>query len=171
MRPLTETDGQAYRDFRLYMLEESPTAFSADRDETARRPLSHFIERARDDAENFIVGAFAGHVLVGSAGGFRDPEPKRRHLAMVWGMYVQPAHRGSGLGARLLGAVLDRLHALPGVEQVQLGVTAGNEPALRLYERAGFEVYGREPAALKVAGVNYDELLMSLRLKGGPDPT
>jgi hypothetical protein len=37
--------------------------------------------------------------------------------------------------------------------------------ALALYEQAGFEVYGREPAALKVAGSNYDEFLMSRELR------
>ena len=51
---------------------------------------------------------------------------------------------------------------IDGVERVELGVTAGNEPALSLYESAGFRVYGREPAAIKVAGVDYDELLLSL---------
>lgn len=169
LRPLTEADGEAYREFRLYMLGESPTAFRSDRREAARRPLSHFMARARDEPGNFIIGAFAEARLVGSAGGYRDPEPKRRHLATVVGMYVLPDHRGAGLGGRLLEAVLERLRALPGLEYVQLGVTAGNERALRLYERAGFTVYGREPAALKVAGVNHDELLMSLKLNPGSD--
>jgi ribosomal protein S18 acetylase RimI-like enzyme len=80
----------------------------------------------------------------------------------VWGMYVHPSERGRGLGRLLLGSVLERLRRIEGVEQVQLAVTAGNEPALKLYESAGFRVYGREPAALKVAGINYDELLLSV---------
>lgn len=144
------------------MLEESPTAFGADLEETRARPLAHFEERASNEPENFIIGAFAADELVGSAGGMRDREPKRRHLALVWGMYVHPSQRGCGLGRLLLGTVLERLRRIEGVEQVQLAVTAGNEPALKLYESAGFRVYGREPAALKVAGVNYDELLLSV---------
>jgi hypothetical protein len=32
---------------------------------------------------------------------------------------------------------------------------------LSLYRQAGFEIYGREPAALKVDGIDYDELLLS----------
>jgi len=146
------------------MLRESPTAFSSDLTEAAQRPIDHFRARASDSPDNFVMGAFAAGELVGSAGGAREQERKRNHLAMVWGMYVHPEHRRSGTGSLLLGAVLDRLSRLPGLEFVQLGVTAGNEPAIRLYERLGFTTYGCEPAALKVAGVNYDELLMSLRL-------
>ena len=45
-------------------------------------------------------------------------------------------------------------------------VEMGGYPNFKpLYEQAGFEVYGREPAALKVAGSNYDEFLMSRKLR------
>lgn len=143
------------------MLKESPTAFGADYAESAARPLDDFRDRTRDDPENFIIGAFSGEILVGSAGGYREQEAKRRHIATVVGMYVHPEHRRQGIAARLLTAVLARLERLPGLEQVQLAVTVGNDGALQLYQQAGFEVYGREPAALKVDGRDYDELLLS----------
>jgi len=146
------------------MLEESPTAFGADLDETARRPLSHFNDRARNEPDNFIHGAFSGGSLIGSAGGARESDPKRRHIATVWGMYVHPEHRSRGLGRRLIRSVLHRLESLPGIEYVQLAVTGGNDTALGLYESVGFKTYGREPAALKVSGRNYDELLLSLKI-------
>ena len=47
------------------------------------------------------------------------------------------------------------------VERVNLTVTAVNEAALHLYQRHGFRIYGTEPDALKVAGRNYDEHLMT----------
>ena len=147
------------------MLEESPTAFGSDHHEALRRPLSHFRDRAANEPENFIIGAFLDGELIGSAGGRREQAPKRRHIASIVGMYVHPHHRGTGLGRKLLDAVLERLEVLPGVEALQLEVTAGNEAALKLYESAGFSVYGREPAALKVAGVDYDELRLSRPLR------
>jgi len=42
-----------------------------------------------------------------------------------------------------------------------------NVEAARLYAEAGFSVYGLERRALKVDGRYYDELLMSLSLRGG----
>ena len=148
------------------MLKQSPTAFGSDYAESAALPLDHFRERAREDPENFIVGAFDGEALVGSAGAFREQTAKRRHIATVVGMYVHPDYRRRGIAARLLTAVVTRLENLPGLEQIQLSVTVGNDGALALYRQAGFEEYGREPDALKVDGSNYDEFLLSRRLPG-----
>lgn len=143
------------------MLEESPSAFLTDYQEAASLPLQYFGDRASDEPDNFIIGIFVEQKLVGSAGGMRERELKRQHIASIVGVYVHPTHRGTGLSRHLVTAVLARLERLPDIEQVQLTVTAGNEPALRLYQSIGFEVYGREPASLKTGGINYDELLLS----------
>ncbi len=88
---------------------------------------------------------------------------KQRHKGVIWGMFVQPESRGTGLGSSLLVEVLD--HAKRTVEEVCLTVVATNTAAIRLYERAGFERYGLERRALKV-GVDYhDEVLMALSLQ------
>lgn len=50
---------------------------------------------------------------------------------------VAPSHRGRGIGNALLDAV-DRVFAEQGVADVIIGALAGNEGALRLYERRGF---------------------------------
>ena len=58
-------------------------------------------------------------------------------------MGVAAAHRGRGLGGRLLDAVVEeaRGRSLPGVS---LSVEDGNDRARALYERRGFVVVGRE---------------------------
>ncbi len=165
MRSLEAADGGAYRELRLEMLAESPSAFGSDLAAARSLPPEHFVERARNQRENFIVGAFSGTTLVGTCGAYRETDIKRRHIAAVWGMYVSPSHRGAGLARRLLTEALGRLRDLDGVEQVQLAVTAGNEAAEGLYRSLGFEAYGCEPAALKVDGTDYDEVLMSLPLR------
>lgn len=57
---------------------------------------------------------------------------------------VAPAEQGRGLGRRLIARHLSRL-AARGVRRVFLEVDEGNEPALRLYTRAGFMQVGRRP--------------------------
>jgi ribosomal protein S18 acetylase RimI-like enzyme len=57
-------------------------------------------------------------------------------VAEVETIVVDPEHRGEGLGQRLMRETLDRLRGM-GAETVKLVVVAGNEPALRLYERMG----------------------------------
>ena len=79
-----------------------------------------------------------------------DPPPiVGRYVASIQGMRhsvdvsaiqnvaVLPDYRRRGLGRAL---VLGTLHAFRklGVQQVSLDVTAGNDPAIRLYERIGF---------------------------------
>lgn len=150
------------------MLEDAPSAFGSDWQSARALPLSHFRERTTGNPESFIVGGFHLDELIATAGAYRETSLKRRHIATIVGMFVHPAHRRAGLGRDLLRSVLDRLDQLPLLERVQLAVTAGNDGALALYEEMGFEVYGREPAALKVAGNDYDEFHLALTLRKSP---
>jgi ribosomal protein S18 acetylase RimI-like enzyme len=74
-------------------------------------------------------------------------EPKRSHKGVLWGMYVRPDARGTGLTAALAEILLD--HAHERVEQVQLTVVASNARARRFYQRMDFAEYGLEKNALK----------------------
>jgi len=57
-------------------------------------------------------------------------------------MYVRPDARGTGIGRRLVEAVLDL--ARQRVELIQLAVVQDNEQARRLYASLGFLEYGLE---------------------------
>ena len=83
---------------------------------------------------------------------------------MLVGMYVGQAARGAGVGRLLIEAALAL--AAQSVELVQLVVVKGNEPACRLYRRAGFVEYGLEKHALKIDGRYYDDILMAKDLVG-----
>ena len=84
---------------------------------------------------------------------------KRAHKGHLWGMYVRPAARGTGLARQLVEAVLE--YARERVELVQLSVIAGNVAAQRLYGALGFVAYGLEERALKVDGRYFDEVHMA----------
>ncbi|SDB18535.1 GNAT family N-acetyltransferase [Belnapia rosea] len=159
-RRLGPADAAAYRVLRLEALRLHPEAFAADWAEEAARPLDWFAERL----ETSQVWAAAGPnaALLGMVGLMRPATAKLRHKAVIWGFYVQSGARGSGLGTALLTAALTTARGT--AEEVRLTVTAGNEAALRLYERFGFHAYGREERALRVAGHDHDEVLMALSL-------
>lgn len=165
LRVLNSDDHEIYRLLRLEMLREEPSSFGSDYESALKLAEQDFRDRADYTEDKFIIGAFAAEDLVGSCGGRRDPDLKRRHIGYIWGMYLQAQHRGSGTAARLLTTTIDRLRQLPDLELIQLAVTAGNRAAERLYLSAGFREYGVEPAALKVDGKNYDERLMWLPLR------
>jgi len=73
---------------------------------------------------------------------------------------VNPSLRGQGIGLSMTMAALqvafDQLH----LHRVNLHVYDFNQPAIRCYERCGFQTYGTEPQAIFHGGKYYDEYLM-----------
>jgi ribosomal protein S18 acetylase RimI-like enzyme len=99
------------------------------------------------------------------AGFFQDEGAKSRHKGRIWGVYVTERWRGKGVARVLLSEVIERVRAKPEVEQVLLAVATGQDAAKQLYQALGFEVYGREPRAIKLGSTYADEDLMVLHLK------
>lgn len=107
------------------------------------------------------------HELIGTAGLLFESRRKTLHTASLVGMFVAAAHAGHGVGGALLTACTDCARADPRLDFVYLTVTSGNAGAIRLYERAGFRVYGCEPGSMKLDGRAYDKLMMALALRPG----
>jgi ribosomal protein S18 acetylase RimI-like enzyme len=166
IRRLLPADADAYLALRLAALRECPSAFSSSYEEECDTPLAEIEARFAPGGRN-LFGAFDGEVLVGMAGAGREASLKTRHKGYIRSVYVAPSHRGTGLGKRLFEHALAFACAMEGVRQVQLIVTAGNGAAVALYESLGFTVYGREPRALLVDGVYYDDLYMVREVAAG----
>jgi ribosomal protein S18 acetylase RimI-like enzyme len=112
---------------------------------------------ALDDDTGEPVGAAWVRLLTGNAKGFGYVDDNTPELAIA----VLPAHRGRGLGARMLGELLDA--ARDAFTAVTLSVRANN-PALRLYERTGFRIVGEPFGADRPDGAS---LTMIIELSGG----
>jgi RimJ/RimL family protein N-acetyltransferase len=86
----------------------------------------------------FVAEAPEG--IVGRLSVGRDPHPASQHVADL-GLMVAKSHRRAGIGAALLEAAVDWARR-QGVEKLELHVFPHNEPAIKLYERFGFEREG-----------------------------
>lgn len=159
LRRLTPDDAALYRDIRLEGLADSPDAFASTRESEQSEPLDRFAKRL---ADSYVLGAFRGTRLVGVAGFYVQPKPKHMHKGMLWGMYVRPEARQTGIGRRLVEAIIE--HARERVELLQLMVVSDNLPARRLYESLGFVEYGVEWHATKHHGRYHDDVMMALPL-------
>lgn len=165
IRRLTVDDVEAYVALRKAMLQESPQAFLASPETDIGCDPAQMREKLELGDENAVYGAYRPE-LVGVVGIFRMPgREKIAHRANIWGMYVDPAARGQGLGRALVeAAVAHARERMAGVTQVDLCVVTAQEAAHRLYERCGFQAWGIEPGAMIVEGRAYDEAHMRLPL-------
>lgn len=165
IRPLVEDDIEAYTALRRRSLLESPLHFGASpEDDTSAAPaaLRDSMRRAPDW---MLFGAFEDGALAGAVGLVRGRHAKSAHRLLLWGMYVDPAFRGRGLGRALLEACIAQARSIETVSWIDLSVTTAAGAARRLYERAGFRAWGTERDALRHEGVTVDQHHLTLDLR------
>jgi RimJ/RimL family protein N-acetyltransferase len=165
IRVLTDEDVAAFHHLRRRALQEEPEAFAMMPEEM--RSVETLAAWFRDEADGqnaFIMGAFDVE-LAGIVGCVRERHMKRRHAAVLWGVYVTPEHRGRGLGRRLFLDTIVRARQWPDLEQLWLDVTITNLPARTLHLSCGFQIIGVRPRALKAGDRYLDEEMMALDLR------
>ena len=147
--PLQASDAAQYRKLMLEAYELAADAFTSTAEERKAEPEAFWVKRIADPTGmSAAFGAFDDQDLVGTVALEFSAKPKTRHKALLIGMYVAPAARGTGAGRALLETVVERARAKQGILLLTLTVTEGNEPAVNLYRGAGFQPFGVEPMAI-----------------------
>lgn len=162
VRRINHGDGPLLRDVRLRALKTDPHAFGATYAERATRPADDWTLRASQSAEGdaqFISLAIQDDIAVGMCGGHQPEEaPSTR---VLYGTWVDPTARSRGLGSILVDAVVAWAKE-SGATALTLWVVTTNQPAIRLYRRAGFiETAKVQPLA---SDPSLDEVEMTLDL-------
>jgi GNAT superfamily N-acetyltransferase len=143
IRCLAEHEWAIYKDLRLAALAESPDAFGSTFAKEAQRSDAEWANRLTSGVNSswdFPIVAEIDRQPIGLAWGrIEESNPTVANLYQVW---VHPNYRRLGTGQLLLEAVTTwatgkQAHFL------ELGVTRGDTPAMRLYTRAGFEPVGQ----------------------------
>lgn len=152
---LTPAHATQYRAITLEALALQPGAYTSSAEERALRPASWWEARLPTDPDSneVVLGAFDDDgALIGTAGLSFEAREKGRHKVTLFGMYITPRCRRSGLGAELMNAALEYASARPHAKIIQLTVTEDNAAARSLYERLGFSTFGLEPYAIALGG-------------------
>ena len=155
IRQLEAGNGAEYQALFLEALRSAPASFAADYEEESARSSEKIAERFRREV---IFGGFVSGRLQGIATFLQQVPLKRRHVGMIWNMYVSEEQRGTGLADTLFKHVLEA--ASLKVDQVELYVAVDNPRGRRFYQKFGFESYGVMPRALRVQGKDHDALMM-----------
>ena len=133
------------------------------------RPVAderRYLRAVRRHPDAAVLVAVDGGRIVGRLSLARDPHPASAHVADL-GMMVAATHRRRGIGRALLVAAVGWARTA-GVAKLELHVFPWNEPAIRLYERFGFEREGLRRGHYLRDGVAVDALLMAYHLPAEP---
>lgn len=107
----------------------------------------------------FVDGKLVGNVSIRQVGGVK----RVRHRANL-GISVLREYWGRGVGSMLMDAAIQTAQSA-GYAQIELQTASDNDRAIRLYQKFGFEPYGRCPRALKRESGFADEIEMVKFLK------
>jgi RimJ/RimL family protein N-acetyltransferase len=148
-----------YRDLRLEALRSDPSAFGSSFEEEVTLTEDDWKGRIRN-----ALFALSDDAPIGMVVCLFNDRPKTKHIAEIVGVYVSANHRGEGVGTRMLERALLAIRNKKGVVKVQLAVNPEQRAAVKLYERAGFVVWGRTKKELKVGRRFCDMLFMEKHL-------
>ncbi len=122
-----------------------------------------FLQKCRASSNELMLVAQIKDTIVATAsfGPVQDFD-KYRHRG-VFGISVKKDYWHKGIGTVLLDAIIEAA-TLAGYEQLELEVVAGNEHAVELYCKKGFEVYGRLENAYRMRDGSYQAELRMVKL-------
>ena len=154
IRRISEDQWERWRAIRLAALAESPAAFESTREQWKDAPESRWRTRLRSVDLNLIAEDRASDATpLGIASGLRKADGMYAELVSMW---ITPHARGTGVADALIKGVIDwAQHCVP---ELWLAVTPGNDRAIAVYLRHGFEM--SEKLGEPTAGGYGRELLM-----------
>jgi L-phenylalanine/L-methionine N-acetyltransferase len=124
------------------------------------RSLEHHRGRLQPDPYvHRLVAEVEGRV-VGELGLHLERSPRRNDCASI-GMVVHDAFQGQGVGTALMAATIDLADNWLGLRRLELEVYVDNTPAIRLYQKFGFQVEGTLTSFARRAGSLVDAYYMA----------
>lgn len=120
----------------------------------------HNLKRKLAAPDEIVLVAEAAGEIVAMLDGTTEKRYRLRH-SIEFGLVVHDDWQRLGIGRAMLHSLLEWARRTESLERVQLHVTEGNEPAIRLYEDLGFVIEGTRKRAIRYEGGGYrDDILM-----------
>jgi RimJ/RimL family protein N-acetyltransferase len=143
-------------------LSQSESRLPYDKEESFRAGLA--VPVGAPGWRRAWVARVSNRQIVGHIDLRSDPERFAEHRCLL-GMGVHRNHRRLGLGAALLPHASEWILANTRIEWFDLQVLSANEPALRLYLRAGFAKVGEVAEMFRIDRCAFSFTTMTKRLR------
>ncbi|MEO8617480.1 MAG: GNAT family N-acetyltransferase [Luteolibacter sp.] len=131
IRPLRSADLAAAAVLLATLNSDTPEALVAERLQTLLADHAHYQ----------IIGAFSDTILIGVAGAWVATKIWCGRYLEIDNLVVDPIHRSSGVGNRLIRHLEDVARERD-CKIIVLDSYTANRPSHRLYHRLGFEIWG-----------------------------
>ena len=125
---------------------------------------TEYIKGIASSDSDIMIAVFVNNELAGNASlNCIKNHIKLKHRA-VFGISIKEKYWNNSIGSTLTKEIIEVARKI-GYEQIELGVFSDNEKAIRLYEKNGFEVWGKNKNAFKLKDGSYcDEIIMGIML-------
>jgi len=138
-------DVEAFREVRVEMCRLHPEAFGQTPEEVAAMSMDScqlWWTPSEVFPEKFVLAAFEGERIIGTAAFKREDSSKERHHGWIWSVYVRPEARGKGFSKLLMQQIIDEARQMEGLEILSLVVAMTQTSARTLYTSLGFFTTG-----------------------------
>jgi ribosomal protein S18 acetylase RimI-like enzyme len=166
LRNATEQDGEAVLNNFILTHEQTDNLLSyTDENDITPEEEGQFLKEKTESSTGVEILAEVDGIVAGLAGiAAMGNKYKICHRA-DFGISVDQAYWGLGIGRALTEACIE-CAKLAGYEQMELNVIAENKRAVKMYEKAGFTEFGRNPRGFRSRLSGYQELVyMRLELQ------
>ena len=147
-----------FRHIRLSALRTDPLAFSSRYADALNQPDDLWQQRLDGIASIVRFATYHGQIV--GLGGALLGAPDDPARAQIISVFVEPTHRGKGIGRLLLQHLLAELATRPQYARVRLNVTETQTAAIALYQSLGFVAVGQEDHPIEDGTGRYLELVM-----------
>ena len=124
-----------------------------------------FISKYAENKGSLMISVFDGDELVGNAYLTCVMDRRKTKHRATFGIALFKCAWGQGIGYKVLSELID-FSKRAGYEQLELEVVSSNIPAISLYKKLGFQVYGERLHSFRLKNGTYSsEMLIMLPLK------
>ncbi len=146
---------QDFQSLRMEALKSDPAAFGRAYEEEVIYKQELWQRRIGS-----VIFAVNDNQPVGMVGYYFNEMVKNKHVANIYGMYVNKAFRNQGIGGQLLSIAITSIKEKNEILKIKLSVNPAQKSAVKLYNRFGFTSIGTSRKEYNDNGNFSDEVLM-----------
>ena len=162
IRKFREADWKLFADLRLRALRSDPAVFGSTFEAEHAQADAEW-KKAVADERSAIFGLFCDAEPIGVSAISLWRDDPTEETAILWGTWIDPAHRGSGLSEMLYEARLEWARERKSLARVIVSHRESNEPSRRANQKFGFVRKGESlrvwPDGKSEAEYHYELLL------------